>query len=378
MHRAEVFKPSKEFAVDEKTIQFRVGVLVVATVIITMILVALFGEFPKGLQGTTTVYVRFTSAPGVSPNTPVRKSGILVGRVEDVDLEDDGRVYVTMRLDKNRRIRENEICRISTGNFLGDAMIEFVPSDAPGLSQDVLEDGAQLTGVVSPDAMSAIGSALQVFDHLAVEVKGTLASIEGTSQDIGQVAKNLNVLVVNNEDQFNRLLTKAEQAFGRFDTAMVAVNQVVSDEELAEKLRTVLDAFPTVLSDASLLMRDLRTMANEAETNFKFLQGLTKPLEEKGEEIVSTLSHSLNRLDSVLLELQTFAKSINSAEGSLGQFVHNPDLYQRLNNAAGNIEELTYQLEPIVDDARVISDKLARNPGRILRGAIGRQQSGLK
>jgi phospholipid/cholesterol/gamma-HCH transport system substrate-binding protein len=362
---------------DEKTIQFRVGVLVVATAIITMILIALFGEFPQGLQGSKIVYVRFTSAPGVTTNTPVRKSGILIGRVQDVQLEDGG-TLVTLRLDADRMVRENEICRIGTGNFLGDAVLEFVPSEAEGLSREPLADGAQLTGVVSPDALSAMTNALQVFDDLAVELQGTLATIEDASVDIGQVAKNLNVVVVNNQDQFNRILVKAEQSLGRFDSAMVSVSQVVSDQELAEKLREALDAFPRLLNDASSLMRSMQAATDEAETNLRFLQGLTKPLGERGPEIVSTLDQSLNRLDSVLIELQTFTKTLNSTEGSLGQFVHNPDLYQRLNNAAGNIEELTYRLEPILDDARVISDKLARNPGRILRGAIGHQQSGLK
>ena len=90
------------------------------------------------------------------------------------------------------------------------------------------------------------------------------------------------------------------------------------------------------------------------------------------------MQRSLNRLDTVLAELDEFGKAINDSQGSLGQLVHNPDLYQRLNNAAANVEELTFRLQPVVDDARVISDKLARNPGRVIRGAIGRQQSGLK
>jgi hypothetical protein len=35
-------------------------------------------------------------------------------------------------------------------------------------------------------------------------------------------------------------------------------------------------------------------------------------------------------------------------------------------------------MRPVVEDARVITDKLARDPSRILRGAIGKQQSGIK
>jgi phospholipid/cholesterol/gamma-HCH transport system substrate-binding protein len=363
---------------DEKVLQFRVGVLVVATVVIAIILVMIFEELPRGLGGRRTIYVHFESAPGVAVNTPVRKSGILIGRVTDVRLEDDGGVLITARLDANRTVRKNETCRISTGNLLGDAMLEFIPGRIPGESNEPLEDGAFLQGEVAQDAIRAMSDAMGVFVTLADDLEDALSSVRSAGQDVGDVARNLNVLVVNNQDQLNRILGKTEVALGRFDTTMTSVQDLVSDEELRVRLKQVLDEMPQVLSDASNLIAGMNRVAQEAEQNLVFLQGLTKPLGESGPDIVTSLHSGLNRLDSVLGELHEFAQTINDSQGSLGQLVHNPDLYQRLNNAAANIEELTFRLQPVVDDARVISDKLARNPGRIIRGAIGRQQSGLK
>ena len=363
---------------DEKVLQFRVGVLVVATIIIAIILIMIFEELPRGLGGRRTIYIHFDSAPGVAVNSPVRKSGILIGRVTDVRLEDDGGVLITARLDANRVVRKNETCRISTGNFLGDAVLEFIPSGIVGESNEPLADGAFLQGAVSRDAIRVMSDAMQVFVTLADDLEVALASVRSAGDDVGDVARNLNVLVVNNQDQMNRILGKTENALGRFDTTMTAVQELVSDEELRVRLKQVLDEVPQVLTDASNLIAGLGRVAEEAEQNLIFLQGLTKPLGEQGQELVSSMQRSLNRLDSVLGELDEFGKAINDSQGSLGQFVHNPDLYQRLNSAAANIEELTYRLQPVVDDARVISDKLARNPGRIIRGAIGRQQSGLK
>lgn len=363
---------------DERTIQFRVGVLVVATVIITIILIALLGDFPTGLQSSKIIYVRFSAAPGVTINTPVRKSGILVGRVIDVELQDDASVLVTTRLDNHQKIMTNEICRISTGNFLGDSMLEFVPSPIAGLPREPLENGALLEGVVSADAISAMGNALQQFDDLAYNLKGTLTSIEGAGVEIGKVAQNLNVLVVNNQDQFNRILGKTEQALGRFDTAMISINQVVGDDDLGEKLRQALDEVPILLRDARAVMSAMEQVAQSVESNFDNLQGLTEPIGRQGNEMATTLSSSLKRVDNVLAELEVFSKAINDSDGTIGQLIHNPELYHRINQAAANIEDITYQLEPIVYDVRVVTDKLARNPGRIFRGAIGKQQSGLK
>ena len=71
---------------DERVVRFRVGVMVLATVFITAILVLLFGDFSTFGQSTYTVYIAFPQAPGVARDTPVRKSGILIGRVSSVPI----------------------------------------------------------------------------------------------------------------------------------------------------------------------------------------------------------------------------------------------------------------------------------------------------
>ncbi len=172
---------------DEKVLQFRVGVLVVATVIIAVILIMIFEELPHGLGGRRTVYIHFDSAPGVAVNTPVRKSGILIGRVTDVRLEDDGGVLITARLDADRMVRKNETCRISTGNFLGDAMLEFVPSGIPGESNKPLADGAFIQGQVAQDAIRAMSDAMRVFVTLADDLEAALSSVRSAGDDVGDV-----------------------------------------------------------------------------------------------------------------------------------------------------------------------------------------------
>ncbi len=362
---------------DERALQFRVGVLVVATVVIGVILILMFEELPASLGSHKTVYVHFQSAPGVTVGTPVRKSGILIGRVTDVELQDDGGVLVTIRLDRERAVHKNEICRISTGNLLGDAMLEFVPVSMAGKNEP-LEDGAYLEGTVTKDAMAMMTDAMQTFADVSDDLQAAMRSVTTAGVEITDGAKNLNALLVNNHDQLQRIMGKTETALDRFDTTMVAVQEMVTDEELRLQLKNVLEQVPQVLTDTSQVMAGLGRVADEAEKNLVYLQGVTRPLGENGEQIVSSVQQSLDRLDTVLLQLQQFSQAINNADGTLGKLVHDPDLYQHLNQAAVNIEELTFRMQPVVDDARVISDKLARDPARIFRGALGPQRSGLK
>jgi phospholipid/cholesterol/gamma-HCH transport system substrate-binding protein len=360
---------------DDRVIQFRVGVLVVATIIITAILIVLFGESPRLIQGQKTVYIRFPSAPGVTVDTPVRKSGILIGRVSDVELRRDGGVLVTARIDGRRAVREDEVCRISADNFFGDAMLEFVPSGVEGASTREISDGEYLDGVVARDPMDV----LQVVVNLEGDMVRALGSIQVAGEEVGQVARNLNVLVVNNQDQFNRILGKTEQALERFETAMDAVNQILGDEDLTLALREALEDVPELLDEAGGLLAGLRRVASEAEENLANLRGLTGPLGQQGGEIVGKLDQGAERLDELLQQLVQFSRSLNSSEGSLGQFVNNPELYQKLSSAATNIEQVSRRLEPIVDDARHFMDKVARDPRLLgVRGALDRGRSGIK
>jgi len=58
---------------DERIVKFRVGVVVVATLIILALLVMMFNNFGSLLRGRYTIHVHFPEAPGVAVNTPVRK-----------------------------------------------------------------------------------------------------------------------------------------------------------------------------------------------------------------------------------------------------------------------------------------------------------------
>ena len=71
--------------------KFRVGVMVLATLFIAGILVLLFGDTRSLVSGSYTIYIHFTEAPGVTDGTPVRKSGILIGRVHKVRVRRAGR-----------------------------------------------------------------------------------------------------------------------------------------------------------------------------------------------------------------------------------------------------------------------------------------------
>lgn len=160
---------------DERVIKFRVGVMVLATLIILATLVLLFGETPAWFRPTYTLFIHFPQAPGVAQDTPVRKDGILIGRVHDVRFADedthahnDEGVVVTVKIDGNRKLRRSEIPRISA-SLLGDAIVQFVKGDRPQ-TKELLQDGDYVEGSVA-------NNPLQVLNDLQGNIGEAITSV---------------------------------------------------------------------------------------------------------------------------------------------------------------------------------------------------------
>ncbi|MBX9791287.1 MAG: MlaD family protein [Pirellulales bacterium] len=351
---------------DERIVQFRVGVMVMAVIIIAVILVLLFGELPTLLQGSYTVYVHFPEVRGVSNDTAVRMHGILIGRVSDVRFAPEGGVLVTARIQKDVRLQQNDVCR-SSGSLLGASDLEFVRVTDKGLSTKPVVDGQLMYGMSSPDPFKVLGS-------MQGDVTVVLSSLGRTSDQIGELAGRVNDLLEGNNDQFSRIIDKAETTLEGLQVAVANVNEIIGDEKLKTDLKQSVAEFPSLLQDARTTLNGLQQTLATVDDNLVNLKGLTEPLGRQGPEIVGNVERSTKRLAEVLDEMGQFTAALNNSQGSLGQLLNDPELYLKLSATVDNVEQLTRRLRPILDDARVFTDKIAREPGRLgVRGALERQ-----
>lgn len=379
---------------DDRVIQFRVGVLVVASAIITAILAMLFFREAVFLgPRRRTIVVKFPEAPGVTVDTPVRKSGILIGRVSKVEFGDEDGVYVTARIDASRSIRRSEICRINSSSLFGDAVLEFVQGSGPQSKELLTGEQIVLEGHVQSDPLESLQKVMTMLSSLETDVAGALRSVEGAGEsiqsageDVSSVARRLDQFLEDNGDRVGSMLARTEQSLDKLDGAMgqatdmlSTVNQFLGDDANQQSMQNAVRQIPLVLQDARDLLSGLQRVSNQAEMNLDNLQGLTAPLGEKGPEIVAAFEQGIGRMDELVDEVIAVTQAVRNGQGTVGQLLHNPELYQRLNRSVQNIEELTVLLRPVVDDVRIITDKVARDPAQMgVKGILDRRASGLK
>jgi phospholipid/cholesterol/gamma-HCH transport system substrate-binding protein len=368
---------------DERVIQFRVGALVVVAVLILLILLLVLGNLMGNLRAVLParfgggaekkIYIMFAQAPGVSVGTPVRKNGVFIGRVTDVQLRDEAGaegVLVTAAIADKYTLRENEVCRIG-GSLLGDAVLEFVLSGNKKLPATPLESGATILGVSSSDPMQLIG-------NLEVTLSESLKSVATTSDEIGKLVRHVSDLLESNDEQIARVANKAEDTLDQIRKVAKNADELLGDEEVKKNFKQALADFPNVLKDTRDAIGGFKSTLESADRNLKNVEGLTKPLGQRGEQLVDNIDRTTAKLDHILDELSQFSKALNDPNGSLGQLMNNPELYRHIESAVTNVDDLTRELRPIVRDARAFSDKISRHPELLgVRGAL-HPSSGIK
>ncbi len=365
---------------DERVLRFRVGVVVVAAAIITIILITLLGAWPSPFKPRYTLHIVFPEAPGVTIDTPVRKSGIQIGRVSDVELKESGDVILTLKIDAKYPLRANEFCRITTGSLVtGDAILEFTRSDNPSLGTNILTDGEYLTnGTVESNPF-------QVLANMQDEIASTLNSIEGAGNEVTTLARSMNTLVGSKEEELASIVDKTATALDSFNKAMLSIDSILGDTELKGKLRQsieqvpdLLTQFKTTLSDFQTTLTKFNAVAARAEVNLANLEDFTAPLGERGEEISQNLSESIRHVNELLANAAELSEALRNKDGTIGQLINNPELYERLNQTLAEVELSVRKIQPILNDARIFTDKIARDPSQLgVKGALDKRYPGM-
>lgn len=362
---------------NEKLIAFRVGVVVLAAACLAVVLIGIFGGGKGVFKSRYTIYLRFPRAPGVTVDTPVRKNGVHIGRVTDVGLKKD-HVVLTAMIDSDREIMKSEVCTISTTSLLGDPVLEFVQGSDRPLTEEVVSHGDYLAdGVVAADP-------LQVLTNLEGDLRKALGAISGAASDVSAVASNLNRTFGDDAEQFQRIMSKAELGLDNINKAMTTFDDVLGDPELKQGLKQSLSDLPKLFADMQVTLSQARdTMVSfdrvgrKAEQNLDSIAEFTKPLGENGPQLMRDLGRSVENLEEISSQFVVFSQTLNSADGTLGKFIHDDQMYDDVRETVNNLRDMTRRVEPILRDVRILTDKMAVDPGGQLKRVLENKPPGV-
>jgi hypothetical protein len=94
------------------------------------------------------LFVQFDEAPGVVQGTSVYRHGLVIGTVTDVQLAEDGRVWVNLRINEFERLHRGEQCVLVPFKGTQATYLEFKPGE-PIKPESLLLDLDDIRGTVS-------------------------------------------------------------------------------------------------------------------------------------------------------------------------------------------------------------------------------------
>ncbi len=333
-----------------------------------------FGELSSFWQKSYQLAVHFESTSGVHAGSPVKMSGLTIGEVRELALDENrGGVGVIIDIQERYILRADAKATLAT-SLLGDSVIEFTPGTLP----QRLEPGTLLEGQMPADPLSIVS-------RLDSRLTTTMASFEQTSAEWRKVGQNINGLVDTNRGNLNDVIDRAAVALDEFTVTMQeakktmqSTNKVLADPKTQESLRQTLAALPELANETRQTISLARRTLESAQKNFDNLQEVTEPLAKSAGPIMAKLDRTLTNLDLLSTELAKLSKLAAKEDGSLRMLATDPELYRNLNRSAESLSILLNNLEPIIRDVHIFTDKVARHPELLgVSGAI-RGSSGVK
>jgi len=247
-----------------------------------------------GLASGYPLYARFPWGSGLKQGQPVLLSGVNVGYVGDIDLQQDGTVTVTLRILGDYKVPDGSIATVEPNGFFGDMMVALRPS-APNLVSyppgDTIPTGKPSVSMADILArLDTVGrSVREVSDAFQIEMvqRRGIADLRETLEQSARFMTQLNAIAAQQSLEISRTTAALRRTAGAIDSASV---------------------------DSTV--RNLQaTSANMA--------ALSADLRRTNEQLAMTVA------------------KLNNGEGTAGKLLTDTLLYRDVRNLVGRIDSLT-------------------------------------
>ena len=252
----------------------KVGLFVLAALIILAYMSFRVGEYGFGLKKGYPVNVVFDNATGLEKDASVQIAGVEVGRVEDISLK-DGKALVTLRILPSVKLEEDVEAKIKSYGILGDKYVDIVPGTKDGTYITAGGDITRTAQQADVDKLlSELGTIAGDVMKVTASLKNAVGGVEGEEnlraiiENTRSITENLDRVVTQNDEKLNLMITNLGEASAEMRKAFTALNSVVeridSGEGTIGQLVENRDVFDN-LNQTLASIRDITDKINEGE-----------------------------------------------------------------------------------------------------------------
>lgn len=255
-----------------------------------------------------TYYAYYTQVGGIQPASHVMISGVKVGSVVDVKLNEDPSkgVELTLSIDKQYRIPTDSKAEIFSDGLMGGKAVKILY----GSSTEFTPNKGTIQSKESVDLM----------DMASTELTGLLEKVKGIMDNLTVTLNGINGLMAQNTETITHIMSNVDGLTGN-------VNSMLANEKQhLEQAFASLSEFSKALGDN----------ASEVDAIIDNMSAFSGKLAESN--LVTEIEGVVNNLNEVLA-------SVNDKNGSIGKMLSDAELYDNLTSASNNLSVLLEDLK---------------------------------
>jgi len=281
--------------------------LKIGIIAVIIIGVSIWGfNFLKGQNlldpGSRTFKVEYAKIGGLTKSSSVTINGLKVGKVENIEFDvsdgQRGHLIVTFIVDNEFEFSKKSVVKIYSPNPLSGSNLAIIPN----YEGDIAVSGDLLQGEIEESLFTSIG------------------------------------------ERLNPLQQKIESVIVRADTLFSGVNKVLNEKTIDEINGSVSDLAATIVAIRKTIL-SVNAMVVDNQQNLKRTLENTKNITENFSKVSDSINaidfaKIINKADEAVGNFNEMSKKINSGEGTIGQLINDKRMYDNLEAATRELEQL--------------------------------------
>ena len=255
-----------------------------------------------------TYYAYYTQVGGIQPASHVMISGVKVGSVVDVKLNEDPSkgVELTLSINKQYRIPTDSKAEIFSDGLMGGKAVKILY----GSSSEFTPNKGTIQSKESVDLM----------DMASTELTGLLEKVKGIMDNLAVTLNGINGLMAQNTETITHIMSNVDGLTGN------VYSMLANEKQHLEQAFASLSEFSKALGDN----------ASEVDAIIDNMSAFSGKLAESN--LVTEIEGVVNNLNDVLA-------SVNDKNGSIGKMLSDAELYDNLTSASNNLSVLLEDLK---------------------------------
>jgi phospholipid/cholesterol/gamma-HCH transport system substrate-binding protein len=284
-------------------------------------------------QRQANIEARFRDVGNARVGSAVVIRGVQSGRIESIELRDEGWVHMRLRLNEDVILPQNPVVFLSSSSLFGEWQATITSREALPNNPDVQRQVAEAAGV--PDILP--GASVPDIAQLTA-VAGGIADNVASVADRFRIAFDSAAAFelrasIGNVAQLSEELERTVRRQSRnLDTVAVAV-RISMDE-----LRAAAAALRRVSSrvDSSTASGEIEAIARNISRSAAQLEVTSARVQELATRMQATQAN----LDRLLARSDSVVGKVNAGTGSLGLMLNDPSLYRQTDSLITELRQL--------------------------------------